>query len=1048
MPYSARWSVLLLLSGWWLCAAGEPQAQKVEPAGKAAAAPAVFTPPPIQVPPGYTVELVAGAPLVKYPLMAAFDDRGRLFIAESDGQNLGKDLLLKHKPRFVRMLEDVDSDGKFDKSTIFADQMVMPEGAQWHNGSFYIMSAPYLWKMDDTDGDGVADRRESLVGEMDLIGNANQHGPYVAPDGRMFFSGGTFGYNLTGKDGKHAGKGNWASVFSCTAEGNDVRVECHSGINPVEVIFTEEGEMLGTCAIFDRVGGRCDSLVHWVHGASYAERQRVPTLKQTGHYLPAAKRWGQVAPAGLVRYRGTQFGADCRDNLFACRFNTHDVVRMKLEREGATWRATDEVFLTSPSIDFHPADILEDADGSLLLLDTGGWLTMGCPTSKIGKPEVFGGIYRIRKTKGDVPADPRGLKLNWTAETDAMELAGRLADPRPAARDRAIEALAQRGDKVVPTLAKLSQPPNSTALRRDSVWTLARIGTPAARSLIVQSLADSDPTVRQAAAHSLGTLREAGAVETLMKLVVADELPIRREAATALGLIGNPQAVPALFASLQSARDEFLVHALIYALIEIGHPAATRPGLGDINPQVQRAALVALDQMEGGELTRAEVAPLLAASDADLHRAALEVIGRHTNWGDEIVKLLGEALQVREATLTHHALIAGAVPAFAKNDKVQSVVAESLSSTALPAVRLTLLEAIAKADLTQLPSGWIAPLAKLCQDPDERVRRQVVVTVGAFNTEPFVTPLLALARDTTQPNSLRVAALAAVARRDTELADADLRLLIDQVQADVAPIDRLAAADALGRASLSGKQLALLPALIEKAGPLELPALLRAMENGARSPRVKKEELRDPGLRFMDALAKSPGLTALSAARVQTVADLYPDEVALALKRVLPKLAASNEEQRQRIAEIESQIVKGDAERGRQIFISNRAACAVCHRVAAQGGQIGPDLSRIGQVRTTRDLAEAILFPSATLANGYESYTVATHAGRIQTGLIRRESADAIHLITTDRAEVRIPRAEIEELKPSTTSVMPQGLDRLLTAEELLHVVAFLKTLK
>src|SRR5687768_13231625 len=88
-----------------------------------------FTPPPIEVPAGFTVELAAGPPLVKYPMMAAFDDRGRLFIAESDGRNLGKDALLAQKPRFVRMLEDTDGDGKFDKSTIYAGGMVMSEGA-------------------------------------------------------------------------------------------------------------------------------------------------------------------------------------------------------------------------------------------------------------------------------------------------------------------------------------------------------------------------------------------------------------------------------------------------------------------------------------------------------------------------------------------------------------------------------------------------------------------------------------------------------------------------------------------------------------------------------------------------------------------------------------------------------------------------------------------------------------------------------------------------------------------------------------------------------
>jgi hypothetical protein len=203
--------------------------------------------------------------------------------------------------------------------------------------------------------------------------------------------------------------------------------------------------------------------------------------------------------------------------------------------------------------------------------------------------------------------------------------------------------------------------------------------------------------VRQAAAHSLGSLREAGAVDGLMSLVVEDELPVRREAATALGLIGDHKAVPALFASLRSARDEFLEHSLVYALIEIQDPVATRQGLTDLDPQVQRAALLALDQMEGGELTREVVAPLLAVSDVELQAAALAVIGKHPTWGDEIVELLEAALRVAQPTPAQHALIAGAVSAFSQNTRVQSVVAENLGSSTTPAARLALLEAIAKA---------------------------------------------------------------------------------------------------------------------------------------------------------------------------------------------------------------------------------------------------------------------------------------------------------------------------------------------------------------
>ena len=193
--------------------------------------PSEFQPPPLRVPNGFTVEVAAAPPLVKYPMMACLDEQGRLFIAETRGNNLEKKELLEQRGRFIRMLEDTDGNGNFDKSTIFADGLVMPEGALWHQGSLFVLSSPYLWRFEDTDNDGVADVREKLVGYMDFNGKANQHGAYLGPSGRLFFSGGIFGYDLAGKDGKRVAKGTAAGIFSCRTDGSDLQVFGNGGIN-------------------------------------------------------------------------------------------------------------------------------------------------------------------------------------------------------------------------------------------------------------------------------------------------------------------------------------------------------------------------------------------------------------------------------------------------------------------------------------------------------------------------------------------------------------------------------------------------------------------------------------------------------------------------------------------------------------------------------------------------------------------------------------------------------------------------------------------------
>ena len=91
--------------------------------------------PDFRLPPGFAVERVAGPPLVRYPLFAAFDDQGRLFVAEGTGTNLPGAFLREKKLGRITRLEDLDGDGIFDSSTVFADSLVFPQGVLWRQGA-------------------------------------------------------------------------------------------------------------------------------------------------------------------------------------------------------------------------------------------------------------------------------------------------------------------------------------------------------------------------------------------------------------------------------------------------------------------------------------------------------------------------------------------------------------------------------------------------------------------------------------------------------------------------------------------------------------------------------------------------------------------------------------------------------------------------------------------------------------------------------------------------------------------------------------------------
>jgi putative heme-binding domain-containing protein len=139
---------------------------------------------------------------------------------------------------------------------------------------------------------------------------------------------------------------------------------------------------------------------------------------------------------------------------------------------------------------------------------------------------------------------------------------------------------------------------------------------------------------------------------------------------------------------------------------------------------------------------------------------------------------------------------------------------------------------------------------------------------------------------------------------------------------------------------------------------------------------------------------------------------------------------------------------RGDIRRGQAIFNSAKTACLTCHALGYQGGKVGPDLTRISEVRGERDLLEAIVYPSASFVRSYEPVIVTTKDGEEHSGVLRKDAPDEVLLATGPTTEVRIARADIVEMRPGAVSVMPQGLDEQLSRQELADLLAFLKNTK
>jgi len=993
---------------------------------------------------GFQVELVAGPPLVERPISVDFDEQGRLYVTESSGSNDPVERQLEQKPHRVKRLEDTDGDGRYDRSTPFAEGLMIPQGALWHDGSLYVAAPPSIWKLTDTDGDGIADRRQEWFAGKTLTGCANDlHGPYLGLDGWIYWTKGAFAEQTYERPHGPPLVTRAAHVFRRRPGDPWIEPVLTGGMdNPVDVVFTPRGErLLASTFVQHPKLGRRDGILHAVHGSVYGKTHDVLSgHARTGDLLPAMLHLGPAAPCAQTIYASRVFGAEYRGNLFACLFNLNKVTRHVLEPSGATFTTRDSDFLVSGDRDFHPTDVVEDADGSLLVVDTGGWYKLCCPTSQLHKPDVLGGIYRIRRKGASGPEDPRGMGLNW-ANADQVLLAELLDDPRPAVRSRAMGSLARQGRVAVPALSGTLSTSDSVEARRNAVWTLTRIDHADARAAVRQGLSDGDESVRQAALHSVSVWRDADSGPQALELLETGSAPIRRVAAEALGRIGGRHAVSRLLALSSAENDRILEHSLIYSLIEIADPEETAAGLRGSSPHARRAALIALDQMPDGGLTPERVTPLLAARDPILKQTASWIVGNHPEWGEAVADYFRRRLARREGGTDEKADLVRQLAQFGEDDTIQRLLATTAAASGSTESRLTALRAMAGSAVTEIPSVWIDGLAAVMSGGDADLIREAVAGLRALpdpeeaDAERLKEVLLAVGRDSTLDDELRVNALAAIPGELDGLEPELLTLLRTALGPEAAVNSRTGAAGVLGRSRLSNDQLLELTGSVRTAGPLVLSPLLGAYRNGGDE---------DLGVRLVTAVRKSKGLNGLRADVMKQALANFPPPIQRQGDQLLASLEMDPVQQKARLENLLATLDDGDIRQGQDVFNSNLAACSSCHAIGYQGGRSGPDLTRIGDVRTRRDLLESILFPSASFVRGYEPMVVVTESGEIHQGVVTQDGPEEVQLVTGPDTEVRVARSEIREIRPGNVSVMPSGLEEQVSREELASLLAFL----
>ena len=937
--------------------------------------------PKAELPEGFELVKAAAAPLVTHPIMGCLDDRGRLFLGDATGVNWNKAQLEKNPPNRVVMLEDADKDGVFDKSTIFADKMTFPQGACWLDGSLYVCSPPGLWKLTDVDGDGVAEKREMIVSGFEYTGNAaDVHGPFLHPNGRLYWCHGRKGHKAVGKEGTVVHEGLASGIWSCKPDGSDL--QWHSlacGDNPVEVDFTPEGEVIGVQNLYYSQP-RGDTIVHWLYGGVYEradQMKAIDGLPRTLEHMPVMYNFGHVAVSGCCFGRSPAWNADFSPpstagagtkrtevrapglNFFVTHFNTQRVVRMELTPDGATYKATEHEFLRlTESPDVHFTDVMEDADGSLLVVDTGGWFRIGCPASLMAKPDIAGAVYRVKKTgKPALAQKGSPWNRNWKQTTpswellDEKEIAQQLESKNPHEQLSACEAAAS-----------------------------SRVAKPAVHGVLLKLLAQPmDLTLEHAVMH----------------------------ASVVSGL-------PAL-ASLQKTKSPLQIRRLLVVMENSPADVGGRNGIVGIAREH------------------------LDSDDKDLASVALGIVIRHPDADKDVAPVLAQWLKQDEVSSSRLKIVEGFCQALLSRPETVKVMSLVLAH-ATPAVRRAGWQILANQSSGAVNDIWLPPLEKSINEAASGDLPLLLDAIKKLKTDKFNTKLQVIADDAKRPLPLRLKALDAM--KGGKMTPKTFALLQDVLTgSNASAAAHIQAAEMLASAPLDATQTTSLAPALASVGPVELKQLVGLV-------RKNKDEivLRTLALE----IAKNPVIGSIQESGYRTAFADKPTD--LFENIVLPALRKANDftEAKKRLlpALAEKAATKGRAEEGRKHFEAGKGTCIACHKIGDAGRPIGPDLSKIGAIRTERDLLESILFPSNTLSRDYEAHIIETSDGQSCMGVIKSHTAEGLLVVDVAGQEKTVPHGNIVADTTLTMSLMPMGLDGTMSEQELCDLVAWLRSLR
>lgn len=971
---------------------------------------------------GLELTLWAAEPLFVNPTCMDIDERGRVWTCESVNyrDTLRNKPLRRPEGDRILILEDTKGSGKADKVTVFyQDKAILaplgiavardPVGPGY---KVYVCQSPDILLFVDKDGDGKADGPPTklLSGFRGVDHDHGVHGILIGPDNRLYFSVGDQGVSgLVDKNGKK-----WTSndtdcragtIWRCDLDGKNLELLAHNFRNEYEPCV----DSFGTIFVSDNDddGNQQTRICFVMPGGNYGYHPRGPGQthwheEQPG-VVPKVLRTYFGSPTGMCFYEGKLLPEKYRGQALHTDAGPRHLRCYQAAPQGAGYQLEREDLVTSTDNWFRPADVCVAPDGSVFIAD---WYDPGVGGHGMGDT-TRGRIFRLAP-KGNKPATP---KVNLESNEGILAA---LASPNLAVRAVAMAKLRTLPvDQANKLLRPMTAQKDDPVLRARSLWQLQALNPGQVQPEINQLLQDPDPRFRILGVRILHDF--FGHVASSLQ---SDPSPaVRREVLLSLR-DANPAVAAPIWTALAKqydGRDRFYLCALGIAA--------------------------------GGDAKRrASILERFAQDFPTLDEKTLSLIWELRP--PQVLSSLVDKLGDTKLTATKRSQIVD-ILASADDASGATTLLQILRTTKDTEIRDRVLENLK----LFLPGKWRSArqskeLRAAIDDLLGRSETKVaaLVLIGAADRQDKIADVLALAKDTKEPLTVRQAALTALGEVPSEKAVEALGQLADTADQ---PALRTAVVQALGQHAQQRP----------RKGGADLAPAVQALQ------KLILDKQRDLAYRQEAALV-------LANTRIGNEWFLWlneqkqlPTEFAADIIRILRNSPYQDLRNRALVAFPPPRKLdptklpsitglatrRGDLARGKQLLnasLKSDLQCLRCHKSQGVGGQIGPDLSEIGKKASRENLIESILQPSKAIADQYVTWAVETKNGQLVTGLLIEETKDHILLRDANGKDLKFTPKEIESRAKSPVSLMPNDLLAYMTEDDVVDLVEYLLTLK